>query len=41
MYLVQSTIWGHFQIKFEFRSVGLLGEGKTGVLGEKPLGART
>ena len=25
----------------EFRSVGFLGEGKTGVPGEKPLGART
>ena len=30
-----------FWIKFEFRSVGFLGDGKTGILGEKPLGART
>ena len=30
-----------FQIELEFRSVGFWGEGKTGVHGEKPLGART
>ena len=29
------------QIELEFRSVGFWGEGKTGVPGEKPLGART
>ena len=29
-----------FQIKLEFESVGLSGEGKTGVPREKPLGAR-
>ena len=29
-----------FQIELEFRSVGFWGEGKTGVPGEKPLGAR-
>ena len=29
-----------FQIKLEFGSVGFRGEGKTGVPGEKPLGAR-
>ena len=28
-----------FQIELEFRSVGFWGEGKTGVPGEKPLGA--
>ena len=28
-----------FQIELEFRNVGFLGEGKTGVPGEKPLGA--
>ena len=28
-------------IEFEFRNVGFLREGKTGVPGEKPLGART
>jgi len=27
------------QIKLEFRDVGFLGDGKTGVTGEKPLGA--
>ena len=27
------------QIKLEFRNVGFWGEGKTGVPGEKPLGA--
>ena len=32
---------GTFQIELEFRSVGFWGEGKTGVPGEKPLGART
>ena len=30
-----------FQIELEFRSVGFWGEGKTGLPGEKPLGART
>ena len=30
-----------FQIQLEFRNVVVLGEGKTGVPGEKPLGART
>ena len=29
-----------FQIELEFESVGFQGEGKTGVPGEKPLGAR-
>ena len=29
-----------FQIELEFGSVGFLGEGKSGVPGEKPLGAR-
>ena len=29
-----------FQIELEFGSAGLCGEGKTGVPGEKPLGAR-
>ena len=29
-----------FQIELEFESVGFLGEGKTGVPGEKPLGAK-
>ena len=29
-----------FQIELEFGSVGFLGEGKTEVRGEKPLGAR-
>ena len=29
------------QIELDFRSVGFRGEGKTGVTGEKPLGART
>ena len=29
-----------FQIELEFGSVGFLGEGKTGVPGEKPLGAK-
>ena len=29
-----------FQIEFEFGSVGFWGEGKTGVPGEKPLGAK-
>jgi len=29
-----------FQIDLKFGSVGFLGEGKTGVPGEKPLGAR-
>ena len=29
-----------FQIKLEFGSVGVCGEGKTGETGEKPLGAR-
>ena len=29
-----------FQFKLEFGSVSLWGEGKTGVPGEKPLGAR-
>ena len=29
-----------FQIELEFGSVGFWGEGKTGVPGEKPLGAR-
>ena len=30
-----------FQIELQFRSVGFQGDGKTGVPGEKPLGART
>ena len=30
-----------FQIELEFGNVGFLGEGKTGVAREKPLGART
>ena len=29
-----------FQIEMEFGSIGFKGEGKTGVPGEKPLGAR-
>ena len=29
------------QIELEFGNAGLLGEGKTGVPGEKPLGERT
>ena len=29
-----------FQIELEFESVGFRGEGKTGVPGEKPLGAK-
>ena len=29
------------QIELEFENVGFRGEGKTGVPGEKPLGART
>ena len=29
-----------FQIELKFGSVGFYGEGKIGVLGEKPLGAR-
>ena len=29
------------QIELKFRNVGFRGEGKTGVPGEKPLGART
>jgi len=29
-----------FWIELEFGNVGFLGEGKTGVPGEKPLGAR-
>ena len=29
-----------FQIELEFGSAGFCGEGKTGVPGEKPLGAR-
>ena len=29
-----------FQIELEFGSVGFYGEGKTGIPGEKPLGAR-
>ena len=44
MYLAQSTNWGHFldRIGINFRSVGFfLGEGKTRVPGEKPLGAGT
>ena len=28
-----------FRIELEFRNVGFCGEGKTGVPGEKPLGA--
>ena len=30
-----------FRIELEFRNVGFCGEGKTGVPGEKPLGAET
>ena len=30
-----------FQIELEFGNVGFWGEGKTGIPGEKPLGART
>ena len=41
MYSAQSTNWDTFQIELEFISVGFWGEGKTGVPGEKPLGART
>lgn len=29
-----------FRIELEFRSVAVLGKGKTGIHGEKPLGAR-
>ena len=36
MYLAQSTNWGQ-----QFRNVGFCGGRKTGVPGEKPLGART
>ena len=39
MYLAQSTNWGHFPDRIG--SVGFCGEGKTGVPGEKPLGATT
>ena len=42
MYLARTALIGDtFQIELEFRNVGFLGEGKTGVPGEKPLGART
>ena len=41
MYLAQRTNWGHFPVELEFRRVGFWGLGKTGVPGEKPLGART
>ena len=42
MYLARTALIGDtFQIELEFRNVGFCGEGKTGVPGEKPLGART
>ena len=42
MYLARTALIGDtFQIELEFRNVGFWGEGKTGVPGEKPLGART
>ena len=42
MYLARTALIGDtFQIELEFRNVDFWGEGKTGVPGEKPLGART